>query len=318
VAESVGGVAVVLDEMTPAVTQADLEDRIQRMRMLPKYEGLGHRESIVIGLDAAGTTDEGKTLYRSAVIVTHDAETNYVETPEAFSDIGGLADTEWNLARDACQRDTSLGSVANFSSQVSGTMQQQAIVAMTLSLLAVVVYIWFRFGSFTYSFAAIVALVHDVAIALGLVAFSAWVYNNSLANMLMLEPFKIDLAMVAAFLTIVGYSLNDTIVVFDRIRENRGRLSYATPSVINDSINQTVSRTVLTSGTTLLAVGMLYTFGGPGVHGFAFAMFIGVLVGTYSSVAIASPVLMLGGARHVQDDTPGTMSRESSPAVTEK
>ncbi len=320
VADAVGGVAVVLDEMTPPVTQADLKQRIDRMRMLPKYEGLGHRESQVIGLDAAGTTDDGETLYRSAVVVTHDAETNYVETPETFSDIGGLADSEWNLARDACQRDTSLGSVSNFSSQVSGTMKTQAIVAMTLSLLAVIVYIWFRFGSFTYGFAAIIALVHDVAIALGLVAVSAWVYHE-IGGVFMLEPFKIDLAMVAAFLTIVGYSLNDTIVVFDRIRENRGRLSYATPSVINDSINQTISRTVLTSGTTLLAVGMLYVFGGPGVHGFAFAMLIGVLVGTYSSVAIASPVLMLGGSRHVQKETAETRSSEASdgaPAVTEK
>jgi SecD/SecF fusion protein len=320
VAEAVGGVAVVLDQMIPAVTQADLSQRIERMRMLPKYEGLGHRTSVVIGLDAAGTTETGETLYSSAVVVTHDAETNYVEAPDTFSDFGGLADTEWQLARDACRRDTSLGSVSNFSSQVSGTMQQQAIVAMTLSLLAVVVYIWFRFGSFTYGFAAIIALVHDVTIALGLVALSSWVYHE-IGGVFMLEPFKIDLAMVAAFLTIVGYSLNDTIVVFDRIRENRGRLSYATPSVINDSINQTISRTVLTSGTTLLAVGMLYVFGGPGVHGFAFAMLIGVIVGTYSSVAIASPVLMIGGSRHVQADTPGTVTvprSSDSRAVTEK
>jgi SecD/SecF fusion protein len=311
VTEYVGGVAVVLDDMNPPLTQADLAQRIERMRFLPKYEGLGHRESVVIGLDADGTTQDGQTLYRSAVIVTRDAETNYVENPESFSDIGGLADTEWQLARDACQRDTSLGSVANFSSQVSGTMKQQAIVAMTLSLLAVVVYIWFRFGSFTYGLAAIIALVHDVTFALGLVAASAWVYHE-VGGVLMIEPFKIDLAMVAAMLTIVGYSLNDTIVVFDRIRENRGRLSYATPSVINDSINQTISRTVLTSGTTLLAVGMLYVFGGPGVHGFAFAMFVGVLVGTYSSIAIASPILMLGGTGQVHADTP-----ENTPAVTE-
>ncbi len=320
VAKAIGGVAVVLNDITPAITQADLAQRVERMRRLPKYEGLGSRDTMVIGLDVEGTRD-GKPLYRSAVVVVNDSETNYLESPDTFADFGGLADTEWNLVRDAMQRDTSLGSVSNFSSQVSGTMQQQAIVAMSLSLLAVVVYIWFRFGSFTYGFAAIIALVHDVSIALGLVAVSAWVYQ-SVGGILMIEPFKIDLAMVAAFLTIVGYSLNDTIVVFDRIRENRGRLSYATPSVINESINQTISRTLLTSGTTLLAVGMLYVFGGPGVHGFAFAMLIGVLVGTYSSVAIASPVLMLGGARHVQADTEANRSRseedDNTPAVTEK
>ncbi len=302
VAEYIGGVAVVLEDMTPAVTLKDLKERIDRMRMQPSFEGLGHRPSTVVGLDVAGVGPDGEQLYKSVVIVTRDTETNYAESPpEAFYDATGLAATEWQIARDACSSDLSLGSVANFSSQVSGTMKQQAIVAMVLSLLAVVVYIWFRFGSFTYGMAAIIALVHDVTIALGLVALSAWVYS-SVGGVMMLEPFKIDLAMVAALLTIVGYSLNDTIVVFDRIRENRGRLSYATPSVINDSINQTISRTVLTSGTTLLAVGMLYVFGGAGVHGFAFAMIIGVLVGTYSSVAIASPVLMLGGAHHVRDE----------------
>lgn len=311
VAEAVGGVALVLEDLTPRVTQADLKQRIERMREITDVK-LGNRTWVVIGLDDDGTAEDGQALYRSVVMVSYNDETNYIESPETFGDIGGLAESEWTIARDACQRDTSLGSVSNFSSQVSGTMKQQAIVAMTLSLLAVVVYIWFRFGSFTYGFAAIVALVHDVAIALGLVAISAWVYN-SVGGVMMLEPFKIDLAMVAAFLTIVGYSLNDTIVVFDRIRENRGRLSYATPSVINDSINQTISRTVLTSSTTLLAVGMLYVFGGAGVHGFAFAMLIGVLVGTYSSVAIASPVLMIGGSRHVQADTAGT-----APVVTEK
>ena len=111
---------------------------------------------------------------------------------------------------------------------------------------------------------------------------------------LKIEEFKISLPIVAAFLTIIGYSLNDTIVVFDRIRENRGRLSRATPEIINDSINQTISRTVLTSGTTLLAVGTLYVLGGDGIHGFAFAMLLGVLVGTYSSIAVAAPILVIG------------------------
>ena len=94
-------------------------------------------------------------------------------------------------------------------------------------------------------------------------------------------------------LTIVGYSLNDTIVIFDRIRENRGRLAHATPAIINDSINQTFSRTVLTSLTTGMALLTLYIFGGEGVHGFAFAMLIGVVVGTYSSVAIAAPIVLV-------------------------
>ena len=193
-------------------------------------------------------------------------------------------------------RDTSLGSISNFSSQVSKTMTQQAIVAMALSLLAVVAYIWFRFGSLRYGLAAIVALVHDVTIALGCLGLAGLMYESiGSVGIFLLSDFRIDLVLVAALLTIVGYSLNDTIVVFDRIRENRGRLAIATPQIINDSINQTISRTVLTSGTTLLAVFTLYAFGGIGVHGFAFAMLIGIIVGTYSSIAIAAPVLLIGG-----------------------
>jgi SecD/SecF fusion protein len=113
-------------------------------------------------------------------------------------------------------------------------------------------------------------------------------------GLLMLSDFKINLALVAAMLTLVGYSLNDTIVVFDRIRENRGRLAQATPQIINDSINQTISRTLLTSGTTLLALCTLYVLGGDGVHGFAFMMIIGIIVGTYSSIGIAAPTLLWG------------------------
>jgi len=252
-------------------------------------------------------------------VVVRDTVTNYAEDRTGFDAADGLAATEWALVRDALQRDTSLESVSNFSSQVSGTMKQQAIVAMVLSLLAVVAYIWMRFGSFRYGLAAIVALVHDVSITLGILAICGWLTTIPGFEKLLLDDFKINLALVAALLTIVGYSLNDTIIVFDRIRENRGRLSRATPQIVNDSINQTISRTVLTSGTTLLAVGILYVFGGPGVHGFAFAMLIGVLVGTYSSVAIAAPILLIGDKselRELPEETPPPPApHESEPAA---
>ncbi|WP_432797641.1 protein translocase subunit SecD [Poriferisphaera sp. WC338] len=304
VQEYLGGVAVVLSDLSQPTTLEDIEQRVGRMRLQPAYEELGYRPSEVIGINKVGTTmvkqangtEKELPTYNSVVVVTRDANTNYAENPDELTDRTGLADTEWNLVRDALQRDTSLAGVTNFSSQVSETMKQQAIVAMILSLLAVVAYIWFRFGSLRYGIAAIAALVHDVAITLGLVAISGWLYEEELFKLILLDPFKIDLAMIAALLTIVGYSLNDTIVVFDRIRENRGRLSYVTPEIVNNSINQTISRTVLTSGTTLLAVLTLYILGGTGVHGFAFAMLIGVVVGTYSSIAIASPMLLLLGA----------------------
>jgi len=106
------------------------------------------------------------------------------------------------------------------------------------------------------------------------------------------EAFKIDLPMVAAFLTVIGYSVNDTIVVFDRIRENRGKLTTISPGILNRSINQTLARTLLTSGTTLIVVIIMYVWGGQGIHAFSYALLAGVLFGTYSSIAIASPLLL--------------------------
>ncbi|HOF19338.1 MAG TPA: hypothetical protein PK082_10550, partial [Phycisphaerae bacterium] len=103
---------------------------------------------------------------------------------------------------------------------------------------------------------------------------------------------KMNVTMVAAFLTLVGYSVNDTIVVFDRIRENRGKLTTVTGQVINMSINQTLSRTLLTSFTTLLVVVIMYVWGGDGIRPFSFALLVGILFGTYSSIAVASPLLM--------------------------
>ncbi|MEM9417823.1 MAG: protein translocase subunit SecD [Planctomycetota bacterium] len=290
----VGGVSIVMENLSPAVSVEDVTERISRMRRQPGYDLLGSRPFKVYGLERAGNDKNGNPSYSTMAVVVKDNETNYAEDRSQFTERLGLAATEWALVQDALQRDTSLASVSNFSSQVSGTMKQQAIVAMVLSLLAVVAYIWLRFGSLRYGLAAIAALVHDVSITMGILAICGYLSAVPGFQVLLLDDFKINLTLIAALLTIVGYSLNDTIVVFDRIRENRGRLSRATPQIINDSINQTVSRTVLTSGTTLIAVLTLYLLGGPGVHGFAFAMLIGVLVGTYSSIAIAAPILLIG------------------------
>src|SRR5690606_30050824 len=109
---------------------------------------------------------------------------------------------------------------------------------------------------------------------------------------LMVEDYKIGLTEIAAFLTIIGYSLNDTIVIFDSIRELRGRNPKLTVETVNDSVNQTLSRTLLTSGTTLLTLIILYVYGGEGIHAFSFALFVGIIVGTYSSIFIASPILL--------------------------
>lgn len=181
-------------------------------------------------------------------------------------------------------------SLDSIGGKVAGEMQQRAIAAILISLIFIVAYIWFRFQKVAYGLAAVVALVHDVLITLGILALCHWLAGP--LGFLLIEDFKIGLTEIAAFLTIIGYSLNDTIVVFDRIREVRGRSPKLSGEMINDSVNQTLSRTLLTSGTTLVTVLLLYVFGGEGIHAFAFALLIGVLVGTYSSVFIAAPVLL--------------------------
>jgi SecD/SecF fusion protein len=174
--------------------------------------------------------------------------------------------------------------------QVAGKTQQLAYAALGMSLLGIVAYIWIRFQRLVFGLAAVIALVHDVLVTLGAIAISHWLAGQ--LGFLLIEEFKISLPVVAAFLTIIGYSLNDTSVVFDRIREVRGKSPDLTTDMVNLSINQTLSRTLLTSATTLIVVLILYIWGGQGIHGFAFALLIGVVVGTYSSIFVASPALL--------------------------
>ncbi|MEZ2347574.1 protein translocase subunit SecF [Terriglobus sp. RCC_193] len=156
-------------------------------------------------------------------------------------------------------------------------LTRQAGWAILWSLLGMLAYLWFRF-EFIYGAAAVIAVFHDTLITIG--AFS-------------LTNQEITLTVIAAILTLVGYSMNDTIVVFDRIRENLQLMRRATLSeVVNKSINQTLSRTILTSGLTFLTVLALYLFGGEVLHGFSFALVVGILIGTYSSIAVAAPMLV--------------------------
>jgi len=241
----------------------------------------------------------GDGKYSSMAIVARDGSTDYTKNPDTFADKGGLADTEWGLVRDALLRDTSIGSLSSFSSQVSQTIWTQALLAIVMSWLAMLIYVWIRFGNLRYGIGSIFALFHDVVIAVGLAAAAAFICETVLGRFLMLEPFRLNLSMVASALTLIGYSMNDTVVVFDRIRENRGKLHFATAQIINDSINQTISRTILTAGTVIVAVLMLYLLGGPGVHGFAFVMLIGAIVGCYSSIAVASPFLLIATKKKI-------------------
>ncbi|HUG67788.1 MAG TPA: protein translocase subunit SecD [Pirellulaceae bacterium] len=181
-------------------------------------------------------------------------------------------------------------SSSKIGGQVAGDMQQKAIAALVASLLGIVLYIWIRFQRVIFGLAAVVALLHDVIVTIGAIAISAWLADA--LGFLLIEEFKISLPIVAALLTIIGYSLNDTIVIFDRIREVRGKSPNLTGDMINTSVNQTLSRTILTSLTTLIVVVMLYAIGGDGIHGFAFALVVGVFTGTYSTIFVASPMLL--------------------------
>jgi SecD/SecF fusion protein len=183
----------------------------------------------------------------------------------------------------------------NFDSQLATETRFRALWAILASWAAIAVYLWFRFGNWTFGMAAVICLIHDLCFTLGAIAVCHYLYGTVFGQALLLEDFKIDLTAVAALLTLVGYSTNDTIVVFDRIREVRGKNPDLTTKMLNDSVNQTLSRTVLASLATWLVVFVLYLAGGPGVHLFAFVMVVGVIVGTYSSIYIASPLLLMFG-----------------------
>ena len=175
-----------------------------------------------------------------------------------------------------------IGSAVNFrrvesvGPKVSSELLKQGLTAIVLSLAAMLFYIWIRF-EWQFSLGAIMALIHDVIITLGIFSILS---------------FEVNLSIVAAVLTIVGYSMNDTVVIFDRIRENLLKYSKISTNEISDiSINETLSRTIITSLTTLFALVSIFILGGEILRGFSFAMILGVIIGTYSSIFVASPVL---------------------------
>jgi len=178
--------------------------------------------------------------------------------------------------------DISFDSVESVGPKVSGELIKSAVLSVALAIGAVLIYIWLRF-EWQFALGAVAALIHDVILTIG-------VFSE--------VQIKFDLAIIAALLTIVGYSLNDTVVVFDRVRENlRKYKKLSLAEVLNKSINETLSRTVMTSVTTLLALISLYVLGGDVIRGFVFAMIWGVIVGTYSSVFVASSILLYLGVK---------------------
>jgi preprotein translocase subunit SecF len=213
-----------------------------------------------------------------------DAIINYKDQQHSglvgsMDDLAGVADPAVinELKQDAYLSGFNVRNVEIVGPQVGEQLRHQALAATLYSLAGMLIYLWFRF-ELIYGVAAVVAVFHDTLITVG--AFS-------------LRDQEISLTVIAAILTLIGYSMNDTIVVFDRIRENlRMTRREKLADLVNRSINQTLSRTVLTSGLTFLTVLSLYIFGGEVLRGFSFALVIGILIGTYSSIAVAAPMLV--------------------------
>ncbi len=301
VTDYLGGAAIYFDQLTPAQPLETVRQRLRNMRLQPDYQDLPWRDFGVFGVqqadaDSDGKPDvnaEGQPLYSGIVIAVGDQSINYEDDRDTWRT--ALAQPELDLAKATFDKQQTLRKVTQFKPQIADQSQRRALMALLLSWAMIIGYLWIRFGQPRYGLAGVAALIHDIFIALAFVGISGWIggVDHPIGNALLISDFKIDMTIVAAFLTIIGYSINDTIVVFDRIRETRGRLGVVAPHIINQSINQCLSRTLLTSATTFIVLLVMYIFGGGSIRGFNYCMMIGVITGTYSSIAVASPLLMI-------------------------
>ena len=292
-----GGAAILVQDIRPPTAIKALQDRIDLTLRKSEFSESVSRKHRVVLLDG---TPEAAT---SAVVLVHDDSISYLNDEQQWR--AALKVPEWKVVVGALATPGTPASVEKFDASIAATFTAQAVIAVVLSSIGIVIYIWVRFNSIRYSLAAIATSLHDCLVAVGLIAaaelFVNWAPNA--ATTLGILPFKIDLNVIASTLTILGYSLNDTIVVMDRIREKRGKLPYASRTVINKAINDTLSRTVITGGTTMIASVVLYLYGGEAVRAFAFAFIVGVTVGTYSSIAVAAPIVWV---RRVDPTVVGT------------
>ena len=237
-----------------------------------KAEGL---EGVQFQLEAEGMTARAKP-YRTWALSTSLDEATLGRVLDRMSK--ELADTPAYL------------SINSIGGKVAGNTQVTAVYALVASVVMIVLYVWLRFQNVGFGLAAVVALVHDVLVTVALIAISR--YLSPFLGWALVDDFKISLDVVAALLTIVGFSINDTIVIFDRLREIRGKSPTVTAAMIDRAVNQTLSRTILTSGTAFIATLILYLFGGQGIHAFAFTMLVGIIAGSYSTIFIASPIVL--------------------------
>ncbi|RKY23578.1 MAG: hypothetical protein DRP62_05640, partial [Planctomycetota bacterium] len=272
-----------------SATAGEIEQRFKDLRFKPDMRQLNWYSYKILNTNLE--TMDSNQLTESFVYLSVEPEAGFRELSE--DEWTRFVENETTKVLAATRLETSLPRITQIAPSVGAEAKTRAMIAIVLSLFAIVAYIWIRFGNLRYGIAAIIALVHDVCITLGAVTACTYIASTPIGEKLLIGDFKINLAMIAAFLTLIGYSLNDTIVVFDRIRENRHK-AQLNPQTISNSINQTISRTILTSFTTFIVVLIMYIFGGQALRGFTFAIGFGIIIGTYSSIAIAAPVLLLG------------------------
>jgi preprotein translocase subunit SecF len=242
-----------------------------------QFNGTPNEDHIRQALSSAGVKDA--IVYPISDAGGKSANTEIISLPQASDAASNAGNGDVQQALNAGYHDSgfSIQKTDSVGPTAGKQLQRQAALATAYSLLGMLIYLWFRF-ELIYGVAAVVAVFHDTLITVG--AFS-------------LTNQEITLTVIAAILTLIGYSMNDTIVVFDRIRENLALSRRETlTDVVNRSINQTLSRTVISSGLTFLTVLSLLLFGGPVLRGFSFALTVGIVIGTYSSIAVAAPMLV--------------------------
>jgi len=255
-------------------------------------------DAIRRAIEAAGVKDAVITSFGPAtqheVLISLPVQTNEAALDTGRQEIESALQTHYN---NYFNPNTGVN-VAVVGPTVGHQLEKQATLATLYSMLGMLIYLWFRF-QLIYGVAAVVACFHDTLITVG--AFA-------------LTGREISLTVIAAILTLVGYSMNDTIVVFDRIRENlRMSRRESLTDLVNRSINQTLSRTVLTSGLTFLTVLALFIFGGPVLNDFSFALVVGILIGTYSSIAVAAPMLVAWQERRAGTGRPASLPAARKP-----
>jgi len=284
-----GGVKIVC-EVERLVPAGEIVQRFRDLPFKPDMRNVPRYPYEILDAGLNELTDPNQPI-KSFAYVSAEPEAGFRELAE--DEWTRFVETEKSKVLAATRLETSLPRVNQISPSVGAEARARALIAIVLSLGALLVYIWVRFGNLRYGVGAVVTLAHDTCATLGAVTGCTYIAGTLVGAGLLIGDFKIDLAMIAAFLTLIGYSLNDSIVIYDRIRENR-RKGTLTPQIISTSINETLSRTILTGCTTLLVVLIMYIFGGSKLRGFNFALLFGLIVGTYSSIAISAPILLIG------------------------